>query len=363
MKQAEVTPRLEIDLNKIRHNSAHLCEKLAPRGIGITGVTKVALGDPRVATALLQGGVTSLGDSRIRNIRKMRHGGVNAEFILLRSPQLSRVDDVVRYVDISLNSELDVIIGLSQAAQRQRRTHRILLMVELGDLREGIPLNELDQVIEHCLKLPNIIIEGIGTNLTCLSGVKPDSTNMGKLSDTAETLREKYGLELKTVSGGNSSSLDWLCNTDQPGAINNLRLGEAILLGCDPLNRQGLSDMYQNAITLVTEVIEAKVKPSVPEGQLAQNAFGESPTFIERGNIQRSILDIGQQDIQLDGITPEISALDIIGASSDHLVLDSSRHPLQVGSQIRFKLSYSALLAAMTSPFVEKVFVDSPNHG
>lgn len=357
MQRPDVTPRLEIDLNKIRHNSALLTEKLGARGVSIIGVTKVALGDPSVARAMLAGGIRALGDSRINNIRRMRHAGINAEFTLLRSPQLSRVDEVVKYADISLNSELEVISQLSEAAQRQRCTHRILLMVELGDLREGIPLAELDQVVEQCLALPNIIIEGIGTNLTCLSGVKPDSLNMGRLSQAAKRIRGKYGLALPRVSGGNSSSLSWLCNSDQTGAINNLRLGEAILLGCDPLNRQALPGMYQNAVTLVAEVIEAKIKPSVPEGQLVQNAFGEFPEFIERGDIQRSILDLGQQDIQLEGITPELTDLEILGASSDHLVVDSSYHPQHVGDQLRFRLSYSALLAAMTSPFVEKIFV------
>jgi len=360
VKSPDVTPRLEIDLNKIRHNSAHLSEQLGSRGVRVTGVTKVALGDPRVANAMLQGGVNSIGDSRIENIRKMRRAGIEAEFMLLRSPQLSRADEVVEYADISLNSELEVITRLSQAAQRQNRTHRVLLMVELGDLREGIPLSELEQVIEQCLKLPNIEIEGIGTNLTCLSGVKPDATNMGRLSHTAEAIREHFGLDLKTVSGGNSATLDWLYNTDQLGQINNLRLGEAILLGCETLHRQPLPGLHQNAITLVAEVIEAKVKPSVPEGQLAQNAFGESPRFTERGNIQRSILSMGQQDIQLEGITPEFPTFEILGASSDHLVLDSSRCPLQVGDQVRFRLNYSALLAAMTSPYVEKTFIGLP---
>lgn len=355
MTAANVTPRLEIDLAKIRHNSARLTERLGARGVAVTGVTKAALGDPRVAWAMLQGGVRSIGDSRIENIRKLRAAGVAAEFMLLRSPQLSRVDEVVAWADISLNSELEVIRRLSAAARRQNRIHRVLLMLELGDLREGIRPDDLEALVAQCLELPHIAIEGVGTNLTCLSGVKPDATNMGRLSQAAAMLRDRFGLKLATVSGGNSSSLDWLCHSGEIGAINNLRLGEAILLGRETLHRQPLAGLYQDAITLVAEVIEAKIKPSVPEGEIAQDAFGAVPSFNQRGEIQRSILGMGQQDIQLDGIRPENPALEVIGASSDHLVLDSSRRPLRLGEQVRFRLGYGALLAAMTSPYVEKV--------
>lgn len=358
MAAIQVTPRLEIDLAKIRHNSHCLSMHLGQLGVGITGVTKVALGDPLIANAMLGGGINRIGDSRIENIRKLHDAGVAAELVLLRSPQLSRVDDVVKYADISLNSEPEVIRRLSQAAERQGRTHRVLLMVELGDLREGIPLSDLDEVMAECLALPNLEVEGIGTNLTCLSGVKPDAENMGRLSRAAESLRAKFGIGLATVSGGNSSSLNWLLSTTDVGAINNLRLGEAILLGCETLYSQPIPGLFQNAITLVAEVIESKVKPSVPEGDIAQNAFGEVPSFVQRGNIRRSILGMGLQDIMVTGITPENQELTVIGASSDHLVLDSTVCPLKVGEEVRFHLSYGALLAAMTSPYVEKIFRD-----
>lgn len=356
MTEFQITPRLEIDLSKIQHNSAQLTEHLAALGVRVTGVTKAALGAHQVANAMLLGGVNSIGDSRIENIRKMRESGVDAEFILLRSPLMSRVDEVVQYADISLNSELEVIMRLSDAAKRQKRIHRVLLMIELGDLREGIRLTDIEDVVEKCLQLPNIEIEGVGTNLTCLSGVKPDATNMGLLSKTAELLQARFGLKLAMVSGGNSATINWLCNSDSIGVINNLRLGEAILLGCETLHRQRISGLYDDAITLVAEVIESKIKPSIPEGDVTQNAFGSVPEFVQRGEIQRSILGVGQQDILIDGIIPDNPDLEIIGASSDHLVLDSSCCPLAVGAQVRFHLNYGALLAAMTSPFVEKTF-------
>lgn len=357
MQQSDISPRLEIDLDHLRHNAAQLHDSLGGRGIALTGVTKVALGEPRVARALLAGGLRSLGDSRIENIRRLREAGIDAELMLLRSPQLSRIDEVVAWADISLNTELAVIRQLSVAAGQQQRQHRIVLMVELGDLREGIPLAELDDMVEQCLQLPHIVLEGIGTNLTCLNGVQPDANNMGQLSAAAARLQQRFGLQLTTVSGGNSASLDWLQHSSTPGHINHLRLGEAIMLGRETLHGQPLPGLYQDAFTLVAEVIESRQKPSVPTGQRGPNAFGQSPSITERGDIQRSILSMGQQDIQLDGLTPAYPGFDILGASSDHLVLDSSRCPLRVGSEVRFHLNYSALLAAMTSPYVAKRYL------
>ena len=43
----------------------------------------------------------------------------------------------------------------------------------------------------------------------------------------------------------------------------------------------------------------------------------------------------------------------IVGASSDHLVVEAE-WPLLVGEELRFQPGYSALLRAMTSPFVQK---------
>jgi len=354
VEQSKSTPRLEIDLYKIRHNAAFLTKKLKTLGISITGVTKASLGSPEIAKAMLSGGVSSIGDSRIENIQRMKESGVDATFILLRSPQISRVDDVVQYADISLNSELVVIEHLSAAAQRLGKRHRVILMLELGDLRDGIPPSKIEHFVAQCLKFSHIDIEGIGTNLTCLSGVEPDDENMAKLASIVNKLELQFGLDLATISGGNSATLHWVSNTNGPIHINNLRLGESILLGRETLFREPIVGLYQDAITLVTSVIESQVKPSMPYGKVGQNAFGLEPEFEELGEILRCILDIGQQDVHLDGIKPINPQITILGASSDHLVVNASLVPVSVGSELKFSLNYAALLTAMTSPFVKR---------
>ena len=346
-------PRLEIDLDKIQHNARTLVERLSARGIFVTGVTKSALGCPEIASAWLRAGVHGLGDSRIENIETMRHAQVAATMTLIRSPMISQVQRVVEQADISYNTELDVIIQLSSAAQKAKRTHGVVLMVELGDLREGIMPGELIEAVRETLRLPNILIKGIGTNLACRCGVTPDANNMAELSRLADAIDVSFGPILSIVSGGNSANLEWALRATDVGRINDLRLGEALLLGCEPLHRQAIEGLYTDAFTLIAEVIESKVKPSQPWGEIGQNAFGESPSITNRGNISQTILAIGQQDIDLNGLqAPDGIAL--LGASSDHLIIEH-KHCLPIGSEVSFQLNYSTLLRAMTSPFVTKV--------
>ncbi|MDA1100938.1 MAG: alanine/ornithine racemase family PLP-dependent enzyme [Proteobacteria bacterium] len=347
-------PRLEIDLGKIHHNARTLVGQLAGRDISITGVTKAALGSPEIAGAMLRAGVSALGDSRIENLKAMRLARVPAPMTLIRTPMLSQADQVVAHADLSFNTELDVISKLSSAAQKARRTHGIVLMVELGDLREGIMPGHLENTVRQTLRFPNIVLKGIGTNLACRSGVSPDTRNMAELSALAESIDVIFGPMLDIVSGGNSASLQWALSGADTGRINNLRLGESLLLGCEPLHRQPIEGLYTDAITLIAEVIESKVKPSQPWGKIAQTAFGEKPPATVRGRIAQTILAIGQQDTDPCGLHPP-PGIEILGASSDHLIVDSGGCHLPVGSEIAFQLNYSALLRAMTSPFVAKV--------
>jgi ornithine racemase len=347
-------PRLEIDLDKIQHNASTLVDSLSRRGISVTGVTKAALGSPEIARAFLRAGVTALGDSRIENIEAMRHARVPASMTLIRSPMLSQVDRVVTHADVSFNTELDVISRLASAAQSARRTHGIVLMVELDDLREGIMPGDLTDVVRETLNLANIALEGIGTNLACQSGVSPDVDNMAELSALAGSIEATFGLTIDIVSGGNSGNLEWALNAADTARINDLRLGESILLGREPLHRQPIDGLHTDAITLVGEVIESKVKPSQPWGEIAQTAFGETPAATDRGDISRTIVAIGHQDADPSGLLPA-PGIEVLGASSDHLIVDAGQRRLSAGTEITFQLNYSALVRAMTSPFVGKV--------
>lgn len=347
-------PRLEIDLDKIHHNAGTLVKRLAGRGISVTGVTKVTLGSREIAGALLRSGVSALGDSRIENIEAMHRADIQAPMILIRSPMLSQAKRVVTNAHVSFNTELDVISKLSSAAQKAKRTHGVMLMVELGDLREGIMPGDLEKTVRETLRFPHIALKGIGTNLACQNGVSPDTKNMAELSALADSIDTTFGPVLQVISGGNSGNLEWALSGANTGRINNLRLGESIFLGRETLHRQPIDGLHTDAITLIAEVIEAKVKPSRPWGQLAQTAFGEKPPATDRGDISQTILAVGRQDTDPDGLHPP-PGINILGASSDHLIVDAGSNHLSIGAEITFRLNYSALVRAMTSPFVAKV--------
>ncbi len=350
-----VAPRLEIDLGKIRHNARTLVERLARRGISVTAVTKATLGSHEISHAMLQGGATGLGDSRIENIEAMRRSHLSAQISLIRSPMLSQAKRVVRSADISFNTEIAVVRQLSVEAGKLGRTHAVVLMVELGDLRDGIMPDDLVATVRQTLSLPNIVLKGLGTNLACRSGTSPDDANMGELSRLAALIETTFGISIEVVSGGNSANLEWVFGSENIGRVNNLRLGESILLGREALHRHAIEGLYTDAITLVAEVIEFKFKPTQPTGERAQNALGERSDVVNRGPIAQAILAIGVQDIDLGGLQPS-GGIEILGGSSDHLVVASSVGRIAVGSEMRFQLNYSALLRAMTSPFVTKAY-------
>ncbi|MGB3296610.1 MAG: alanine/ornithine racemase family PLP-dependent enzyme [Phormidesmis sp.] len=348
-------PRIEISLSRIQENARLLCALYGEKGLSLMGVSKAVLGEPAIAAAMIRGGVRFIADSRIENIQKMKKAGIPAQLVLLRTA-LSQAESVVESADISLNTEIETLKKLSYYAKIHNKIHQVIVMVELGDLREGVLPCDLIQFFSKARLLPQLKIVGIGCNLACYGGVKPDGNNMRLLSELAEMLESEFDMSLEIVSGGNSANYEWYNSAAATGKVNNLRVGESILLGCEAVNRQAISGLHQRAFQLVAEVIESKQKPSLPFGEICQDAFGEVPQFQDRGIRQRAIVALGRQDVLISGLTAHDN-LEILGASSDHLILDSQNHRLQVGDEVSFDLDYGGLLSAMTSPFIRKQFV------
>ena len=330
------------------------------KGISLMGVTKAVLGEPSIAKAMIQGGVKFIADSRIENIQKMKSAGISTQFVLLRTP-LSQAESIVKNADISLNTEIETLKKLSYHAKGQNKIHQIIIMVELGDLREGILPCDLPQLVRKTLSLPHIKIIGIGCNLACYGGIKPDDKNMRELSELVDLIEKEFQIDLEIISGGNSANFEWFKSSQDVGRVNNLRLGESILLGCETVGRKVIPGLHTGAFQLIAEVIESKRKASVPLGEICQDAFGNVPGFLDRGDHQRVIIALGRQDVQVSNLKSN-NRLKMIGSSSDHIILDGENHNLEVGDEIRFSLDYSGLLATMTSPFVIKQFTDSNAH-
>ncbi len=94
-----------------------------------------------------------------------------------------------------------------------------------------------------------------------------------------------------------------------------------------------------------------KLKPSLPIGRSGYDAFGNQPVFVDEGDRLRAIANIGREDVLVEGLTPLHAGVRVLGASSDHLVMDvtDAAPPVAVGDRVSFRMNYGALLAAMTS--------------
>ncbi len=350
-----VYPAIIMDRSKIVHNTKLLVEMGSKQGIKITAVTKVLCAWSELAEAVIEGGAYALADSRIENLKKLK--AFNVPKVLLRIPMLSQVADVVQYADISLNSEIEVIKALNEAAKAKGKVHQIILMVDLGDLREGVWFEKATDFVKDIIKLKNIKLMGLGTNLTCYGGVIPSTDNLGTLVKIAEEIEGKYGIKLETISGGNSSSIHLLQKNQMPERVNEIRLGEAIVLGTESAYAKRIEGTYADAFTFAAEIIELKEKPSAPIGEIGLDAFGGKPVFVDNGIIKRAILAAGRQDIKHDGLTPRDKGISILGASSDHMILDITNAEVEykVGDVVEFDVSYGALLGASTSEYVNKI--------
>ena len=345
-----------VDLAKITENTRRVRAHLP--GVAIVAVTKVTCGTPEVARAMLAGGASALGESRLENIERLRSAGIDVPFWLLRATPPGLASETVRLADVSLASEVVTVEALDRAARAEGVRHQILAMVDLGDLREGMLPAELPEFLDHVATLGSIDLVGIGTSLTCYGGVVPDEENLGELAHLAHLAAARLGRPM-LVSGGMSSSIDAALSGRLPDSVDNLRVGESIILGVSTVTREPLPGLHTDAITVEVPVIECKLKPSLPRGVVAQDAFGNVPAFEDRGERRRAICAIGRQDAPPTGLRPLDPRVEVLGASSDHLILDVHDLPESpaVGDAIAFVPTYAATLALFTSPYVEKRFV------
>ncbi|SCL84899.1 ornithine racemase Orr [Sporanaerobacter sp. PP17-6a] len=351
-------PRIEINLSKLKHNVKTITDKCKENGIKVAGVTKVFCADKKLVKAYVDGGVSYLADSRLQNFQRLKDFSLPK--ILLRLPMISEAEEVVKYADASLNSEIETIRALSREAVKIGKKHEIILMVDLGDLREGYFYeDDLYKSAEEIKKLEGVELIGIGTNLTCYGGVIPTPENLGRLVEIKNNLEKNHDVKLKIISGGNSSSIPLLYDGTIPEGINNLRLGESLVLGRETAYGKDIEETFNDVFKLVIEAIEIKDKPSLPVGEIGKDAFGNVPVFEDKGIRKRMICAIGRQDLLPDDITPYDKEITVIGSSSDHLILDitNSKIKYKVGDKLEFGLKYGGILRGMTSEYVKKVYV------
>ncbi len=358
--------QLVIDLGKITANTRAVVDSCRSRGLEVWGVTKALLGCPRVGAAMLRGGVAGLADSRLANIERLHQTLGPAAMMLLRLPSPSQAQQTVALAAVSLNSEPATLDLLDRAAREGGGTHRVILMVDLGDRREGVLPADVEGLAGDVAHRRSLELVGIGANFACYGGVMPSPDNLTELVDLARQVRRVTGLELPVVSGGNSSSMRLVEEGTMPEGVTQLRVGEAILLGREPSTGRPVIGADADAFRLAVEVIEVKRRPSLPRGQTARDAFGREPRFEDRGERLRALGALGMQDLGAGSISPEAPGVEVLGASSDHLILDVTEtgSAVRVGDHLWFRPNYGALLALATCPHVERHYLgDAPGMG
>lgn len=357
-------PQLEFDLALLRSNADAVISRCRGMGIRVCGVVKGVDGLPEAARVLRAAGAEELGTSRLEQVAKCRAAGVPGPWLLIRIPGLTELPDVVELCETSLQSEWPTLLALEEECLRQNKTHRVIVMTDLGDLREGFwDKKELVDVCERVERdLPHVHLAGIGVNLTCYGSTKPTPEKMNELVGLARQVEQRIGRKLEIVSGGATSSFTLVHWGTMPAGVNHLRIGEAILLGKDLQVDWGIRDMdylRMDALTLRAEVVEVKDKPTYPIGEFAIDAFGRKPVYEDRGIRRRAILALGRADVgELESLIPREPGLTVIGGSSDHCIVDVEDCPrrLQVGDIVEFSLCYSHMLYATARSDMRIIF-------
>jgi predicted amino acid racemase len=354
---------LKLYQKKLKHNYTMIEKWFSDQNIDWGVVSKLLCGNKMFLEELVKLGVTEFHDTRITNLKMVKKVAPNAQTVYIKPPAKRNIPDIIRYADVSFNTDFSTIQLLSAEAAKQNKVHKIIIMIEMGDLREGVLGDHLVDFYEQIFKLPNINIVGLGTNLNCLNGIMPSQDKLIQLSLYKQLIEAKFNIPIPWISGGTSVTVPLLLKNQLPKQINHFRVGEVLFFGLDLFTNQTIEGMNSDVFRLYTEIIELYEKPKVPTGEQGFNVSGETPEYPDEDYGKqsfRAILDIGLLDCNPQYLIPEDEEITIIEASSDMLVLDVQQNEAgyKVGDLITFKLKYMGVLGIMNSKYIDKVVVE-----
>jgi ornithine racemase len=350
---------ITLDAKKLKANFDYLNSIFSSNNISWTVVSKILSGNRTYLQVLLDLGIKQVADSRITNLKMIKALRPDIETIYIKPPAKLAIPNVVKYADISMNTEIKTIRLLSEEAEKQQKKHKIIIMIELGELREGVMGEDLIDFYASVFRMKYIEVVGIGTNLSCLYGVLPDHDKLIQLSLYKQLIEARFNKKIPYVSGGSSVTIPLIFRKVLPKAVNHFRVGESLFLGTDVYNDEPMKKLNSDVFKLYTEIIELSEKALIPTGQMGTNVEGEQFNFSDEDvgkKTYRAIIDLGLLDVDKDHIHPVDKDLKYLGASSDMFVVDlgENKKGYVVGDLIEFRMDYMGTLRAINSKYIEK---------
>lgn len=349
-------PRMICHLSALRQNVRAVTQRCHAVGIQVAGVVKGATALPPVVDAFAEE-CQQLASSRLDQLEKIHATHPERPAMLIRVPMLSELRWMLTCCDYSLQSDLNVLTALEACCAQMGKKHKVILMADLGDLREGWwDKDELVQAACYVEKqLSHVELAGIGTNLGCYGALVPTVEKMEELVALARRIETAIGRKLDIVSGGATSSYFLVHRHEMPAGINHLRIGEGILHARDMVDFWGITDadyLSHQVFTLQAEVLECRIKPSHPQGTIFVDAFGNKPTYQDRGLRRRALVGVGKVDLgDQSSLLPLDEGVEVLGGSSDHTILDVEHSPKtwKAGDVMSFGMNYTHTLFFTTA--------------
>lgn len=354
---------IELSKKKLKHNYQFLDSVFKKHHIDWGVVTKLLCGNKTFLNEILKLGIKEAHDSRISNLKTIKTMAPDVQTVYIKPPAKRSVPSLIKYADVSFNTSFETMKLISAEAVKQKKIHKVIIMIEMGDLREGVMGENLMNFYARIFDLPNIEVIGIGTNLNCLNGIMPTHDKLIQLSLYKQLIEVKFNKKIQWVTGGSSVTIPLVFKKMIPKGVNHFRIGETLYRGIDLFEEKIIEGMYGDVFRLYAEIIELYKKPIVPYGEIGTNVAGESPE-IDEGDYGKStfraIIDVGLLDIDLQHLTPDDENVELSGASSDMIVLDihNNTKGYKVGDLISFTLSYMGILAIMNSNYINKVVAE-----
>lgn len=354
--------QLKLYREKLQHNYDYLKTRFDSRNIEWGVVTKLFCGNEDMIREVINLGVREVHDSRISNLAVAKKINPDVQTVYIKPPPKNIIEDIVRYADVSFDSDISTIRMLSDEAKKQGKMHKIIIMIEMGDLREGVVRDDLVDFYEKVFNLPNINVVGLGTNLNCLHGVMPNADKLIQLTLYKQIIELKFNKVIPYVSGGTSVTVPLLLRDQIPEGVNHFRIGESLYFGADLFSETTIEGMHDSVMELYSQIIELHEKPMVPSGELGKDPQGNTMEIDESlygKTSHRAILDVGYLDIDPKFLEPLNADIEIIDASSDMLVVDvgANAGDYKVGDMVGFRLKYMGALGIMNSNYIDKVVV------